>query len=319
VKVQEVAREFGVDYVLEAACAGGDRIRVTVQLIDAETDRHVWPNAMTASSRTSSRSRRDDPCDRRNAAGRVEPPPRPGERKPTGNMAAYECVLTAKVLHHRSTRDEQYRSAAPAHRALALDPNYAPLTHGKHVSRSNLVYDWCDDRGRPMLQVAAELDVALGLDDNDSDVHRILAALNLTRKITTRPRITRSGRSRSIPTTTLSSCSKASFLTWLDGLRKASTGSRRRCVSTRTTRSVSEPSRRACYCAEKYADAAEAFSRITRPDHTIMPSRRDVFAQMGNAVALLRTPRRFSARANFSGGNLPCDQHYKRDVDRQRQ
>src|SRR5450631_442245 len=29
---------------------------------------------------------------------------------------------------------------------------------------------------------------------------------------------------------------------------------------------------RACYCAEKYAEAAEAFSRITRPDHSIMPS-----------------------------------------------
>ena len=42
VKVQEVAREFGVDYVLEGSVRkAGDRIRVTVQLIDAETDRHV--------------------------------------------------------------------------------------------------------------------------------------------------------------------------------------------------------------------------------------------------------------------------------------
>ncbi len=43
VKVQEVAREFGVDYVLEGSVRkAGDRIRVTVQLIDAETDRHIW-------------------------------------------------------------------------------------------------------------------------------------------------------------------------------------------------------------------------------------------------------------------------------------
>src|SRR5258706_807874 len=42
-KVQEVAREFGVDYVLEGSVRKvGDRIRVTVQLIDAETDRHIW-------------------------------------------------------------------------------------------------------------------------------------------------------------------------------------------------------------------------------------------------------------------------------------
>jgi adenylate cyclase len=43
VKVQDVAREFGVDYVLEGSVRkAGDRIRVTVQLIDAETDRHIW-------------------------------------------------------------------------------------------------------------------------------------------------------------------------------------------------------------------------------------------------------------------------------------
>jgi len=43
VKVQEVARELGVDYLLEGSVRkAGDRIRVTVQLIDAESDRHIW-------------------------------------------------------------------------------------------------------------------------------------------------------------------------------------------------------------------------------------------------------------------------------------
>ena len=43
VKVQEVARQLGVEYVLEGSVRKvGDRVRVTVQLIDAQTDRHVW-------------------------------------------------------------------------------------------------------------------------------------------------------------------------------------------------------------------------------------------------------------------------------------
>ena len=43
VKVQEVARELGVEYVVEGSVRKvGDRVRVTVQLIDAQTDRHVW-------------------------------------------------------------------------------------------------------------------------------------------------------------------------------------------------------------------------------------------------------------------------------------
>src|SRR5207342_3259959 len=43
VKIQDIAREFGVHYVVEGSVRkAGDRVRVTVQLIDAETDRHIW-------------------------------------------------------------------------------------------------------------------------------------------------------------------------------------------------------------------------------------------------------------------------------------
>jgi adenylate cyclase len=43
VNVQEVAREFKVDYVVEGSVRKvGDRVRITVQLIDAESDRHIW-------------------------------------------------------------------------------------------------------------------------------------------------------------------------------------------------------------------------------------------------------------------------------------
>jgi adenylate cyclase len=41
----------------------------------------------------------------------------------------------------------------------------------------------------------------------------------------------------------------------------------------------------ACYCAEKFADAAEAFARITRPDFTHHAFLAAIFAQMGNTVA----------------------------------
>jgi len=43
VKVQQVAKELGVQYVLEGSVQqAGNRIRVTAQLIDALTGRHVW-------------------------------------------------------------------------------------------------------------------------------------------------------------------------------------------------------------------------------------------------------------------------------------
>jgi adenylate cyclase len=43
VKVQEVGRELGVQYVLEGSVLrAGDQVRITAQLIDATQDRHLW-------------------------------------------------------------------------------------------------------------------------------------------------------------------------------------------------------------------------------------------------------------------------------------
>ena len=43
VKVQQVAEDLGVQYVLEGSMQrSADRVRITAQLIDAKTDSHVW-------------------------------------------------------------------------------------------------------------------------------------------------------------------------------------------------------------------------------------------------------------------------------------
>ncbi len=65
-------------------------------------------------------------------------------RKQPGSMAAYECVLEAKVPHHRSKRDDNDRAQ-------------------RLISRA----------------IESELTLALQLDENDSDVQRVLAAMRL--------------------------------------------------------------------------------------------------------------------------------------------
>ena len=76
---------------------------------------------------------------------------------------------------------------------------------------------------------------------------------------------------------------------------------------------------RACYCAEKYAEAAEAFARLSRPDHTHHAFLAASFAQMGNSVAaaahaseVLKREPKFSVAANLA------TQHYKHEADRKR-
>ena len=126
VNVQDVAREFGVDYVVEGSVRkAADRVRVTVQLIDAETDTHVWAerydrqladifaiqDEVTSAIVSTLRGRVEAASQER------------AKRKPTDNMAAYEYVLTGKVLHHWSPGS----NAEPAHSRplIELDPNYA--------------------------------------------------------------------------------------------------------------------------------------------------------------------------------------------------
>src|SRR6202795_4464381 len=103
------------------------RPALTVQLIDAETDRHIWAERYD-------RELEDifaiqDEMTRAIVAtlpGRVEAATQDrAKRKTTDNMAAYECVLAAKVLHHRSTREDNAEAQRLLDRALALDPNYA--------------------------------------------------------------------------------------------------------------------------------------------------------------------------------------------------
>src|SRR5206468_1849489 len=43
VKVQEVSRELGVQYVVEGSVRkAGDQVRITAQLVDATKDQHLW-------------------------------------------------------------------------------------------------------------------------------------------------------------------------------------------------------------------------------------------------------------------------------------
>jgi adenylate cyclase len=185
VKVQEVAREFGVEYVLEGSVRkAGDRLRVNVQLIDAETDRHVWAERYDRKLEDIFAIQDEMTCAIvATLPGRVEAASHDrAKRKPTDNMAAYECVLAAKVLHHRSTREANAEAQRLLDRAIVLDRNYAHAHAWKGcVLGQEWTYGWCADREATFQRVAAELEIALALDDNDSDVHRILAALHLNR------------------------------------------------------------------------------------------------------------------------------------------
>jgi adenylate cyclase len=144
------------------------------------------------------------------------------------------------------------------------------------------VYNWCADRDATFQQVAAELEIALALDDNDSDAP-ILAALNVNREDHDKAAYHQE-RAPALNPNDLVVVQQGELLTCSGDRRRASTDGSGQCANPY------HPERfwnhlGACYCAEKYAEAVAAFSRITRLDYTITPFSQRHSAQMGNSVA----------------------------------
>ncbi len=323
VKVQEVAREFAVDYVIEGSVRkAGDRVRVTAQLIDGETDRHIWAERYDRKLEDIF-SIQDEVTAAIVATlpGRVEAARHDrAKRKPTANMAAYECVLAGKTLHHRSQRQDNAEAQRLLDRAIALDPKYAHAHAWKAcVLGQTWVYGWCADRLATQEEIGRELEVALALDENDSDVHRILAALSLVRGDHDRA-VHHQDRALSLnPNYDLVVVQQGEVLTWL-GRAEEGIEFIRKAMRLKPY----HPERfwnhlgRAYFVAKRYAEAVAAFSRISAPDYTHHAFVAASMAQLGNKTAAAAHAQEVIKRApDFSVEAYLATLHYKHEADRE--
>ena len=323
VNVQAVARELGVDYVLEGSVRkAGDRVRVTVQLIDAETDRHIWAERYDRNLEDIF-AIQDEVTGAivSTLPGRVEAAKYDrAKRKPTDSMAAYEAVLAAKVLHHRSTSADNAEAQRLLDRAIALDPNYAHAHAWKGcVLGQTYVYGWCTDRDATLHEVQQELDLALTLDDNDADVHRILAALSLVRGNHDRAAHHQERALALNPNYDLVVVQQGELLTWM-GRPEEGIDWIKRAMRL----NPHHPERfwnhlgRAYFVAHKYAEAVEAFSRIARPDHTHHAFLAAALAKMGNKTAApAHAQEAMRLDPGFSADRYLATLHYRQDSDRE--
>ncbi|QIG93480.1 winged helix-turn-helix domain-containing tetratricopeptide repeat protein [Bradyrhizobium sp. 6(2017)] len=128
VDVKRVARELGVRYVLQGGVRNaGNRVRITSQLVDAETGVHLWAE------------RYDRPLDdifavqdeiTVSVVGAIEPSLRRAEiervkRKRPDSLDAYDLVLQALPFAYTGESENIAMAIPLLEQALALDPGYA--------------------------------------------------------------------------------------------------------------------------------------------------------------------------------------------------
>jgi adenylate cyclase len=139
IEVKRVARELGVRYLLEGSVRkAGNRVRITTQLIDAESGAHLWAE------------RYDRPLDDIFAVqdeitlatiGAIEPSLRAAEiervkRKRPDSLDAYDLLLRALPHLENAVASEVLTAVPLLEAALALEPEYA-LAHA-HLA-------WCHE------------------------------------------------------------------------------------------------------------------------------------------------------------------------------
>jgi len=183
VDVKQVARELGVRYVLEGSIRkAGARVRVTGQLIEAETGTHLWAERYDRDL-ADIFALQDEIT--HSVVGAIEPEILLGEgrraaRKNPASLDAYDCCMRG-LWHFAQLSPEDARLAeAWVRRALAIDPRHAR----SHMVLARILFGrnwwgWSRAVAQDRAEQRAAAERAVALDGSDPYGHYVLGLADL--------------------------------------------------------------------------------------------------------------------------------------------
>ena len=166
IDVKQVGRELGVRYVLEGSVRkAGNRVRITAQLIDAQSGTNLWADRFDGSL--------EDVFDLQDrvaisVAGVIEPALQAAEMRrsaarPTTDLSTYDFYLRALATYFPITRERIFEALVLLEQAIAIDRHYGPalslaaichlqLTTNGWVEEAETVRRKANDLARQALQ-----------------------------------------------------------------------------------------------------------------------------------------------------------------------
>ena len=178
--IGQIARQLGVEAIVEGAVArSGNRVAVTVQLIDATEDRHLWAQkyerkiedllAMEAELSQEIASQVSGKL----TSQRAVKVARPGPADPQ----VYELYLLGRYQWNKRTADGLLKAIEYLQQAIKLDPNYAPAYAG--LADAYVILPTYDsvDREKSFDKASGAARHALELDDTLAEAHATLGLI----------------------------------------------------------------------------------------------------------------------------------------------
>src|SRR5699024_9702963 len=126
--LREIAEELGVTAIVEGSVQhAGGRVRVHAQLIDAETDHHLWSESYNRKLKNIFAVQSDiaKAITRKLEAELAPEVEERMERVPTEDLVAYELFLRGREYFHRTEKEENRAGIDLLRQAIKRDPDFA--------------------------------------------------------------------------------------------------------------------------------------------------------------------------------------------------
>jgi adenylate cyclase len=171
--LREVARKLGVASLLEGSVRkAGDRLRITVQLIDAATGYHTWSEKFerSASDVFAVQDEIAETVAQLLRGGSLSTRERRAVRRQPTAMETFESFLRGRQRMHLLQQPHMDEARALFQRAITLDAEYAPAWAGLALLHT-LLYEWWGSRAEDLAEADRASRVAMELAPDLADAH----------------------------------------------------------------------------------------------------------------------------------------------------